>query len=683
MEESIWQKSKYFKEEFISIGWNFSQPSCIERCSIVSADTETKMYDDKDRLLSSEKASDIYRTFGQEYARLHIKVKAYAFTIAHKDKFALFQNAGDFLTALAMLNVKLVTWYNARFDFAIFDYYFLTNNWTEVQEEISKSNRYKKMPDKTYQSLNGEYGQRYQMVIWKEYINRRNQRKVHKIKMIDICNIFGGGLKKNLEDWNIVDDNGNPIRKLEMDYDLADMTSEDDLQYVINDTKGLYYLTLKIDETISGMTGYSLINGDYITAGGLAKKTMLKYMFHRMDDSENIEIFHNAFPMSYELDKELRSKDLYAGGLCILNPYKVGKEQHQIYKYDVNSMYPAQMMYMKYPVGNPIRVKNVNNPDYIYLFKIKNLFGYLKMGKVPVWRDSVLGEMVERIDERDERYIWYEELQEYSKWYDLEYNIMEIYAYESKRPIGMKSFINEFYEMKSTKKGAVKQGAKLFLNSSYGKLSQKLERQSCHYELDHFGIVHLVRSAIKEDTSSMMSILVGSRVTSQARISLLRYIDEICQGNPKDNLLYCDTDSVHALTPYWDTDEKALGKMKCEGIYDSALYLAPKTYMLYNGEYEVHCKGVNTEVVKNEIMDLPWSEAVKRFNVGSIFTCLCAMNVKGGKALIYVDKTIVDQATFEKGQKAMEKIEMLYDGVPIIDNAQISLEDFMQQMLPY
>ena len=44
------------------------------------------------------------------------------------------------------------------------------------------------------------------------------------------------------------------------------------------------------------------------------------------------------------------------------------------------------------------------------------------------------------------------------------------------------------------------------------------------------------------------------------------------------------------------------------------------------------------------------------------------MNVKGGKALINVDKTIVDLATFQKGQKAMERIEMLYDGVPIIDN---------------
>ena len=116
MDEELWKESKYLKEKYIAINWNFSQPACVERVPIVSADTETKMYDDKDRLLSAEKASDIYKTFGQEYARLHIKVKAYAFTIAYEDKFALFQCAEDFLTALAMLNVKLVTWYNARFD---------------------------------------------------------------------------------------------------------------------------------------------------------------------------------------------------------------------------------------------------------------------------------------------------------------------------------------------------------------------------------------------------------------------------------------------------------------------------------------------------------------------------------------------------------------------------------------
>ena len=665
----LWQESKYFKEKYISFGWNFKQPACMEHVSLVSADTETKMYYNG-KLLTSEDAYKLYKDKGQQFVRTNVEVRAYALTIAHEDKFALFQNVDDFLTALAMLNVKLCTWYNARFDFAILDYYFLTNGWTEIREEISKSKRYRKMPDKTYQSLNGDFGQRYQLSVWKEYINHRNQRKVHKIKMLDICNIFGGGLATNLEAWKIQDRNGRDIRKLEMDYDFADMTSIDDLQYVINDTKGLYFLTLKIDETINSMTGYSLISGDYMTAGGLAKKTMLKFMFDRIDEKENIQVFHNAFPMRYELDKELRSKDLYAGGLCILNPFKAGIPQSQIYKYDVNSMYPAQMMNMKYPVGNGIFMKDYDDPDYVYILRIKNLHGFLKENKVPVWHNKVSGNMEFVIDEDDERYIWLEELQEYENWYDLEYDILDIIGYKAMRPIGMKKFIDTFYTMKCNNKGAIKNGAKLFLNSSYGKLSQRLERAECHYELDEDGVVHLVKEEVKQDLNGMMSIIVGSRITSQARISLLRYIDEICKGNPKENLIYCDTDSVHALTPFADSDDKALGKMKCEGIFEKGLYLAPKTYIMFNdGEYEVHCKGVNTEVVKSELESLSFAEAVKRFNVGQVFKCLCGMNVKGGKALIYVDKTIVDEDTFNRGNKAMERIEMLYGDTPMIDSA--------------
>ena len=665
----LWQESKYFKEKYISFGWNFKQPACMEHVSLVSADTETKMYYNG-KLLTSEDAYKLYKDKGQQFVRTNVEVRAYALTIAHEDKFALFQNVDDFLTALAMLNVKLCTWYNARFDFAILDYYFLTNGWTEIREEISKSKRYRKMPDKTYQSLNGDFGQRYQLAVWKEYINHRNQRKVHKIKMLDICNIFGGGLATNLEAWKIQDRNGNDIRKLEMDYDFADMTSIDDLQYVINDTKGLYFLTLKIDETINSMTGYSLISGDYMTAGGLAKKTMLKFMFDRIDEKENIQVFHNAFPMRYELDKELRSKDLYAGGLCILNPFKAGIPQSQIYKYDVNSMYPAQMMNMKYPVGNGIFMKDYDDPDYVYILRIKNLHGFLKENKVPVWHNKVSGNMEFVIDEDDERYIWLEELQEYENWYDLEYDILDIIGYKAMRPLGMKKFIDTFYTMKCNNKGAIKNGAKLFLNSSYGKLSQRLERAECHYELDEDGVVHLVKEEVKQDLNGMMSIIVGSRITSQARISLLRYIDEICKGNPKENLIYCDTDSVHALTPFADSDDKALGKMKCEGIFEKGLYLAPKTYIMFNdGEYEVHCKGVNTEVVKSELESLSFAEAVKRFNVGQVFKCLCGMNVKGGKALIYVDKTIVDEDTFNRGNKAMERIEMLYGDTPMIDSA--------------
>lgn len=99
------------------------------------------------------------------------------------------------------------------------------------------------MPTNTFQSLNGEFGQRYSLRVWKDYINRRSQRKVHNFTMIDICNIFSGGLKKNLEDWKIKDRQGNDVRKLEMDY--VEGSVEEDLQYMINDTKGLYLLAEK------------------------------------------------------------------------------------------------------------------------------------------------------------------------------------------------------------------------------------------------------------------------------------------------------------------------------------------------------------------------------------------------------------------------------------------------------
>ena len=187
------------------------------------------------------------------------------------------------------------------------------------------------------------------------------------------------------------------------------------------------------------------------------------------------------------------------------------------------------MMSMRNPVGAGTYCKDWNDPSFVYILKVKNLFGCLKKGKVPVWRDVTTGEMVEIIDEKYSRYIWLEELQEYEKWYDLEYDVESIIGYKAMRPIGMKKFIDKFYTMKFNNKGAVKNGAKLFLNSSYGKLSQRLERVECHYQLDHFGIVHLVRSEVKQDTSSMMSIIVGSRVTSQARITLLKYIDVICK----------------------------------------------------------------------------------------------------------------------------------------------------------
>lgn len=380
------------------------------------------------------------------------------------------------------------------------------------------------------------------------------------------------------------------------------------------------------------ITGYSLFEGDYMTAGGLAKKTLLKHMFWH-SDYDNVRAFKMCFPITVDEDKDFRFNHLYLGGKCFVNPYKVGKAQAHIYKYDVNSMYPDKMRNMLYPVGKPTKLKELpeDRKGKCYVLKIKNIFGALKENCVPVWQDVLTGDYVEVIRENEIRYIWLEELEELENWYWLEYDVVEVLEYQGRFPRGVKNYIDTFYEMKCKEKGAVKQGAKLLLNSAYGKLAQKIERQQCNYELDEFGVVHLVKKGVEIDENAMLSVVVGSRVTALARVNLMTFIRKICAPNIKENFVYCDTDSVHALTPFYDCDDKALGKMKCEGVYDRGLYLAPKTYLMYDGKYEVHCKGVNTNVVAKEVEGKSFDDACDIFKPLRTFRCLAGLNVKGGK----------------------------------------------------
>lgn len=662
-----WVNSKYFKQPFIQIGWDLTQITKFPRCKYLSADTETKIYYNN-KLLSEDEAHILYTTQGAKWCRENIEVRAYAYMLSDGDNFALFQNAEDFLTCCSTMLVDKVFWYNARFDFAIFDYYFATNGWKQSDESISeqkKNKHYGHLGDKNYQSLNGDYGQRYQMRIWKSYKNRYAKVKVHNFKMLDICNIFPGGLRKNLIDWKIQDKEGNEVRKLTMDYVNASV--ENDIDYMVADTKGLHLLAVKVEEAIKEISGFSLFNGDYMTAGGLAKKSLLKFMFGCEKVSDNLKLFHNYFPMSVEEDKEMRELHLYQGGKCFVNPYKCGKPQFNIYKYDVNSMYPAQMHKMLYPCGKPHRMENLpvkleNNK--VYVICVSHMIGKLKENKVPVWYDTLTNEYVAKIYEPDKRLIWLEELEEYKLWYDMLYKVEYVLEYDAYKCKGTTSYVDNYYKLKCNSSGSIKRGAKLFLNSAYGKLAQRIERVKCTYELCDEGYIHLVKGESEIDENNMMSVLVGSRITALARVCLMTYIREICGINSiKQNFIYCDTDSVHALTPYADTDDTELGKMKCEGVYEWGKYLAPKTYLLYNkGEgFEVHTKGVNTNVVLKELEKCDnLSQVSQKFSSGVVYKCLTSLNVKGGKALIYIDKMLLNPK-LDKSLEDDELIEGLLD----------------------
>jgi len=644
-----WQENKIFKMPFIVLGnWNFTTYEKFSHCDFVSADTETKLYY-KNELLTEEKAYDLYKIHGAKWCRMNIVVKAYAFMLSDGENFALFQCIEDFILCCATMLVKKVFWYNAKFDFSIFDYYFAINHWERSNDVVKDFNGKKhKVHTNVFHSMDGDFGQRYQLRIWKSYKNKHYHTKVHNFKMIDICNIFGGGLRRNLEDWEIIDKSGKNVRKLTMDYVNASI--ENDIDYMVADTKGLHLLAEKIDKKVLEISGFSLFNGDYITAGGLAKKSLLRFMFGKDKLSDNMKIFKAIFPITIQEDKNYRDFKLYQGGKCFVSPYQVNKIVKNIYKYDINSMYPTQMRNMLYPIGNPKKVSFVSDKEHkLYILKIKNVHGFLKENMVPVWYDILTQEYVFQIMEDDEQYFWLEELEMLKTYYELSYEITEILEFECGYCKGARAYVDNYYKIKKNSKGAIKQGAKLFLNSAYGKLAERVDKTECWYEMCEDGYIHLVKGETKEDEKSLMSVLVGSRITAMARVSLMDYILKICKGNPKKYFVYCDTDSVHALCNFEDTDDSELGKMKSEGIYEFGKYLAPKSYLLYNNieendkEYEVHTKGVNVEIVKQELKKCKtFEEACEKFKAGVNYKCLTSLNCIGGKALIYIDKMILN-----------------------------------------
>ena len=191
----------------------------------------------------------------------------------------------------------------------------------------------------------------------------------------------------------------------------------------------------------------------------------------------------------------------------------------------------------------------------------------------------------------------------------------------------------------------------MLLNSSYGKLAERVARRITWREINaETGAVHLVSKNENEvDESSMLSVVQGAYVTALARVWILSHIREICGEDVLHKLIYCDTDSVHVLAEYDKADPYNLGGFKNEGTFNCCKYIAPKCY--FDGkidndgrfsELEIHSKGLSIKLIEQEFKTpTGWKtveEVDKRFSYGEKFQPLSGMNIKGGKALIPIEK---------------------------------------------
>jgi hypothetical protein len=214
--------------------------------------------------------------------------------------------------------------------------------------------------------------------------------------------------------------------------------------------------------------------------------------------------------------------------------------------------------------------------------------------------------------------------------YGYNFEVLRGYIFES--DYIFKGYVNDLYNLRLTypKTDTMNYIAKLLLNSLYGRFGMDdnfsnsfILNKDEYKEIEESGnnIIDVVELGnnymvqLKNPDNLLNTRLDGNRevhnvniaiaenVTAYARIHMSQFKNNLLLPN----LYYTDTDSAYFDGPLPDSmiDLKRLGALKLEGIYDKALFLAPKVYALENsitGEKVIKIKGLSKDlIIKNNI----------------------------------------------------------------------------------
>lgn len=637
------------------------------------------------KVIPQEQLAEQLKPLSAKEMRSRVSCHVWAWQIYDEfNGFFMTEDFEEFLEECCLRGYKFGWCYNASFDFSQIDYQILAKGKGKWSWHEHKKVGYDRSQPYTYTCLQNDMGARYSYKIWFPYTAKNRHRRTHAIEIRDFMKFCVGGLKKVFEDLDVRDNEGNKLRKLEMDYqavNIHDLTDEE-RAYCEMDVKALYFAVKQFNGEIERISeDEAHIFGketNLITSGGLAKKMLLKSLYPDIKPWQRLKQFQIEHPLTPEQDKFLRKTHLYRGGISFLNPRYKGKFiTRKMYRYDVNSEYPYAMSQIRTLVGTAKRMTFAEwektpkkaKKDLEAVYCLTSLTGDVRKGMLGIFYNPFTKEFENHIEISDMFLIFERELQEYMEWYDLEFEIKCVLVWKRGERI-YKPFVEKYYPLKSSAENTTfKKVIKLILNSAYGKLSQRIEVVEGRYELnEETDSIHYVIVGESEEEASRMSIVDGSLVTSFARCYILSKIREICPCPAKD-FVYIDTDSIHCFNKYEKADPKKLGGLKLEMETAGIKYLAPKTYVdivkfddgkielgdvVINskgdveihskGDVEIHSKGVNVKAIYDDVVTkgnppyIALDRLLTRFDYGEKFVCLQAMNVKGGKALVPVEK---------------------------------------------
>ena len=445
--------------------------------------------------------------------------------------------------------------HNLKFDGEFILYWLHENGYEHVKDR-------KELKPKTYTTLISDRGVWYTMKICHD---RRGKRLI-TTTIIDSLKILNFTVEQIAEAFNL------PIRKLSIDYktyrEPGHELTQEEADYVCNDVR-IVAMALKhlFDEGLNKMTQGSNALADYKKIIGVK--------------------WREWFPvLDTEQDTLIRMS--YKGGFTYLSPRFKGKLIGNVSVFDVNSLYPSQMMYRLLPYGVPIEFegKYPGIDGYpLYTVRFSCIFE-LKENHIPTVQIKHNPRFVETeyLTSSGGDYVTLSmtnvDLELFLEHYNV-YNIEWYGGFAFKAQKGMfDTYINKWMKVKeeSTLNGnkAMRTLAKLMLNALCGKFGLRIDCRSKYPYFDEEGLLHYHKGP--EEQREPIYIPVATFITAWARYTTITAAQKVY-----DRFIYADTDSLHLvgheIPDNLEVDKTKLGAWDYELHADQAKYIRQKTYM--------------------------------------------------------------------------------------------------------
>lgn len=412
---------------------------------------------------------------------------------------------------------------------------------------------------------------------------------------------------------------GLPMEKEKIDYQ----------DYTINE-ETLSYVHKDVQIVAHALKFFHQLGFKKLTIGGNAFNDLKDYFndiynttYHKKG-KDKVNFFQRVFP-DLDIPWLTTWRQAYTGGRSQVNPRYADTIQHNIRRFDINSMYPSIMASShgeELPYGRPIPITERGQYKF-ELYHIRCSF-HLKEGHLPTLLASKghtylkgLDKYYEHQEEPIELYLSNVDFNLFQKhYYIYDFEFLEGWGFHTSTKL-FKGWIMKYYELKAEmgrqgNKG-LKMVYKLILNNIYGKFgSNHIGRSKIPYLFEEEDRIAYVSGDDEEMTRYYLPVAIA--VTSYAH----KLIDDAIIETGYDNFIYCDTDSIHTLgtLPESMIDNEKLGLFKLEATEEIGKYIRAKTYCHKDdGCWEITCAGM-TEDIKRWLIDTYGDEVIKKFTGG-------------------------------------------------------------------